>query len=289
MSLKLAGLFFALLLGGQVQDYAIRLERPTTVGSRYRLSATGREVLRTKITAGDKTLHDSEEGFTFEFAADATVLEVTPKGRATRKSFTVISAKLTEGGVSKPILPAGAIVVALVQEGRLTFQSDGKTVEPQVAKALGSVITLPVSPADDDDIFGSRVRRKAGESWGVNLDAVMTLLKSIGGEARREDVTGSVMLEKVEGNHLFLRGSMRVGKVLMPLPVGFTAEAGELRVQFSGRFPTENSDGSVDEKQGFIFDVTGRRPPDGKNPELRLNLIFETGSAFQMTDLGRKP
>jgi hypothetical protein len=288
MGLKLMGLLLVLLLAGQVQDYEIRLDRPTAAGTRYRLSTTGHEVLRTKVTTGDKTLKEDEEGFTLELVADVTDLELSAKGRPTRKSFTVVSSKLTEGGSSKTLLPAGSAVLVFLQGGRAIYQIGGKEAEAGVAKALSSVISVPVSPTGDDDLFGSRVRRKVGESWGVNVDDAMALLKEIGVEGRREDVTGSTTLEKVEGNRLFLRGSLRIANVLLPLPIGFKPERGELRAEFSGRFPVENSAERVDQTQRIVFDVTGRREPDADNPELRINLFFDGGSTYQIVPLSTK-
>lgn len=285
MTLSLIGLVLALLFTGQPQDYEVRLARPMKVGSKYRLAATGSETVRSKLTTGDRVVKTTEEGFTLEFVADATVLEVDGQGRATRKSFTVVSSKITREGETNALLPAGTVVVAAAQGSDVVFQVGDKPVERSIAKALSSVLSVYSGYPDDDELFGTRARKKPGESWGVNTDAAIAMLKELGAEARKEDVRGSTTLERVSDEHLFISARMDAANVLPPLPEGFKAEGGGFRVEISGRFPDVKSDGSMDETQKFTFETTGRRAPSADTSELRFSIVSESTSTYQVRNV----
>jgi hypothetical protein len=281
MTYKLISLALLLVLTGQVQDYEVRLARPTKVSAKYRLTATSSETVRSRLTTGDKVLKANEEGFTLELVADTTVLEVDAQGHATRKSFSIISSKITRAGTAIPLLSPGTVVVAAAQGSEVVFLVDGKPVESGVAKALSSVLSVYSGYPDDDEVFGTRARRKTGESWGVNTDAAMAMLKELGAEAKKEDLKGSTTFEKIANGHLFISAWMSSPYVLFPLPEGFNAESGSFRFDVSGRFPDVNSDGSMDETQKSIFETTGRRAPTAASPELRFSVVFESSATYQ--------
>lgn len=285
MTLKLIGLVLALLLTGQARDYEVRLARPTTAGSKYRLAATVSETVKNRLTSGDKVLKASDEGFALELVADAVVLGVDAQGHATRKSFTVVSSKITKDGTTNALLSAGTVVAASAQGGNVVFQVDGKPVERDVAKELSSALSVYSGYPDDDEVFGTRARRKTGESWGMNTDAAMAMLKELGVEARKEDLKGSTTLEKVTNNHLFINAWMSATNVLFPLPEGFEAEDGSWRFDITGSFPDVASDGSMDETQKSSFQTTGRRAATAGTPELRFSVVLESTSTYQVRNL----
>lgn len=285
MTIKLIGLVLALLFTWQAQDYEVRLARPTTVGSKYHLTATDSETVKSRLTTGDKVLKATDEGVVLELVADAVVLEVDAKGHATRKSFTVVSSKITKDGTTNALLPTGTLIVASAQGGNVIFQVDGKPVEDSVAKALSSVLSVYSGHSDDDEVFGTRSRKKLGESWGVNTDAAIAMLKELGVEARKEDVKGSTMLEKATKNHLFINAWMSATNVLFPLPEGFKAENGSFRFDISGSFPDVTSDGSMDETQKSSFQTTGRRDATANTPELRFTVVLENTATFQVRNV----
>lgn len=285
MTLKLIGLVLALLLVWQAQDYEVRLARPTTVGSKYRLTATGSETVKNRLTTGDKVLKATDEGFALELVADAVVLEVDAQGHATRKSFTVVSSKITKDGTTNALLPAGTVVVVLAQGGNVVFQVDGKPVEKGVAKELSSALSVYSGYPDDDEVFGTRARRKPGESWGMNMDAAMAMLKELGVDAKKEDLKGSTTLEKAANNHLFITAWMSATNVLFPLPEGFKAEEGSWRFDITGSFPDGASDGSMDETQKSSFQTTGRRAAIADTPELKFSVVLENISTYQVRNV----
>lgn len=286
MTLKLIGLVLALLLAGQARDYEVRLSRPTTAGSKYRLTATGSESAKSRLTSGDKVLKATDEGFAIELVADALVLEVDARGRATRKSFTVVSSKITRGGATNALLPAGAVVVALAQGGDVVFQVDGKPADRGLANVLSSVLSVYTGHQEDDELLGTTgARRKPGESWGVNTDAALAMLKELGAEAKKEDLKGSTTFEKVAEGDLFVSSWLSADNVLFPLPEGFKAESGSFRVDTSARLPYAKSDGSKDETQKARMETTGRRAPTANSPELKISVTYESVSTYQVRDL----
>lgn len=279
------GLFILLCSSAApAQDYEIRFDHSSKVGDKYHLSATGNELLRITLTAAGRVVPTPDEGFTVELTADAKVLEVSANGWATAKSFTIIKSMLTKDGAIKPLLPEGTIVLAILQNRRTVFQINGNPVEPHVAKALSSLITLHNDDAtNDDELFGARSRKKVGESWNVNIEAAIEFIKGMGGQAKKEDIKGTMTLEKVEQQHLFIHGAMNVDNVLLPIPVGFNTERGVLLAEFASKLPLAGSDDSFATQQKVSINLTGRRPATLTEPEMSLNMIYETSATYQLS------
>lgn len=267
------------------QHYEIRLEQLYKVGSKYRLSAISTQIEKATVTSGDQVLQSTENGFSVELIADVTVLQTDSKGHNTGESLTVISSKLTKEGATTPMLPQGSVVIAMVQGDDIVFKMNGKPVEAELGKALSSAVTLFTGGPDDDELFGTRIKRKVGESWGINSDAAITFLKELDAQAAKEDIKGVMTLEKVEDNQLFISGSMNVKNVLLPLPSGFKAEAGEFRAEFSGRFPIERSGGSLDQSMKASVFITAKREQGGGQPEVRMNVVYENSASYKMRGL----
>jgi hypothetical protein len=265
------------------QDYQIRLQQPGKVGSKYRLSGIGSQTDRATITSGGKMIQSTENAFTVELTADVTELETEAKGHVTRKSLTVISSKITKEGASKPLLPQGTVVLATVEGDRTVFKVDGELVADDVAKGLSSLISVYTGGPDDDEVFGTKTRRRVGESWSLDADAVTAFLKEIGAQAPKEGISGSTTLQKVEDNHLFISASMIVKQLVMPLPSGFKCDAGEFRAEFSGRFPVGRSNSGLDGTQSLLISMTGKRPQTDTQAEITMKIHSEASSRYSIS------
>lgn len=264
------------------QDYEIHLEPTSKAGDKYSLSATGSQRISVKLTSGNEIIRNTDEEFTLELIAEATVLAVDAKGRATSKSFTITSTKLIKDGTTKSLLPAGSVILAKLQDGNTLFEMNGKPVEKDVATELSVVIALHSGNSiSDEAMFGSQIRRRVGETWGLNLEAVMPFIKELGAPVRKEDITGAVTLEKVENNHLFVRGSMDVANALLPLSSDFRTDKGEFHSKFYRSLPLPNSDGSIEERHRVLMNLTGTGRADTAEQILRLNMIVENSGTFK--------
>jgi hypothetical protein len=292
VSLAAAPLFIILCsLSVAAQDYDIRLEPLSRAGDKYQLSATASQSIRVKLTSGAQVIQDTNDEFSLKLTADVRVLAVDAKGMATSKSFTITSTTLLKDGATRPLLPQGAVVLAKLQDGHTLFEVNGKPLEEEVAKVLSSAIALHSSDSiSDEDMFGSLSRRKVGESWNLNIEAIMAFVKGLGGQVSKENITGTTILKKVENNQIVVHGIMDVANVLLPLSSDFIPEKGEIHSEFNNRLPLVNSNAGSDfnNKVVMTFNGIGRRAPNTNEPVLRINMTIQISSTFNIIPVPTK-
>lgn len=287
----LAGVLLILLcsFSAAAQDYEIHLDPPSKVGDKYSLSAAGSLRLRMKFTSGEQIVREIDDGFNLELTAEATVLTVDALGAATSKSFKITSSKLTRDKTTQTLLPNGSIVLARLQDGHTLFEMNGKPVDDEVAKALSTVIALHSSDSiSDDAMFGTRGKKRVGESWDLDVEATMAFIKSLGGQARKEDIKGKSVFEEAKNNHLIISSSMDVVNVSLPLSAGYTGDTGEIHSEFSSVLPLPNSDGSVETSNKVLITQTGHRDLTSGRPEMGISFVYESGGHFKTVPITRR-
>jgi hypothetical protein len=203
-------------------------------------------------------------------------------GAATSKSFTIISSKLTRDGATSTLLPNGSIILAKLQDGRTLFEMSGQPVDDDVAKALSIVIALHSGDSiSDDAMFGTHEKKRVGESWDLDIEATMAFIKSLGGQARKEDVKGRSVFERADNNHLIISSSMDVVNVALPLSAGYKGDTGEIHSEFSSKLPLPNSDGSFETSNKVLINQTGHRDSASGRPEIGLSFVYESNGRFK--------
>ena len=266
------------------QQYLIRLDRSEKAGQRYHIAATSTDKTTVEITVSEQVLKKDEDVVAVELSADVTILEASSSNWATRKRFTVLSSKLTRAGSTGPILPNGTQVIALIQNGQTVYEVNQKLVDEGVAGALRSVITLHLASVADDDMYGTPTPKRIGESWPVSVAAMKKLLKEIGAQGGRQEITGSGTLEKVENNHIFVRSSINARDVLLPIEPELTTESGEIETELWGRFPLQQRD-LTEESNGRIYmsRVGSVLTADGK--KAKVHVVYERTSRYEIRPL----
>ena len=266
------------------QRYPIKLDRHEKAGQKYHLVAWSTDKITADAAVSDQILKKSEDVVIVEMSADVTILEASSSNWATRKRFTVLSSKVTRAGSTGPILPNGTQVMASIQNGQTVYEVNQKLVDEEVAGALRAVISLHLASVADDDMFGTSTPKKIGESWPVSVDAMKKLLKEIGAQGGRQEITGSGILEKVENNHIFVRSSINVRDVLLPIRPELTTEGGEIATELWGRFPVVQDD-ITEESNGMIrvYRVGSGFNADGK--KVNVHVVYERTSRFEISPL----
>lgn len=178
------------------QDYEIRLHRPSRVGEKTKVLATGKESEEVSVTSAGRTLRQEKKEFSVELEGVSTTLEVSPKGKPTRLSFQIGKFVKTEAGLQKELLPRDTVVTASRRGAKMVFEVSGTPVSPEIEKALGVVISIGGTDSTDDDMFGTRERRRIGESWGVNKSALAASMNTDPRMTMR-DIDGQVTLKDV--------------------------------------------------------------------------------------------
>ncbi|MGA2152676.1 MAG: hypothetical protein ABSG48_11075, partial [Geobacteraceae bacterium] len=152
------------------QDYEIRLTRDAEAGEKYELTVSGSISKQMTMSSQGQVLQKNASSFTANLEGTVTVLEIDEMKREKKLSLLVSRCLVSSNGSTKEreALPKDTQVVAQIRDGQKEFLIDGNVVSRDIAEMLGILISLPISQATDDDIFGTKEHRKVGDSWPVN-------------------------------------------------------------------------------------------------------------------------
>jgi len=140
---------------------------------------------------------------------------------------------------------------------------------------------LHLASVADDDMFGTSTPKKVGESWSISADPMKKLLKEIGAQGGRQEITGSGTLEKVENNHIFVRSSINVRDVLLPIKPELTTESGEMETQLWGRFPILQND-ITEESNGTIHVLRVGSGFNAEGKKVIVHVVYKRTSRFEI-------
>ena len=205
-------LLAALLVAAPAQaqtDYEIRLFRPNKAGDRYRISVTGHQIRQVMLrSASGETLRSERASFSVEMAGAVQVLEVDPKGNATRAAITVDTLVRVIGLQRDELLRPGTLVTEQRAGARQEFQIDGRVVGPDLKDALDVALSETNDPGapSDDELMGTRERKKVGERWPVNRERLASFC------SQDSDINLAVAPQDIEGGGT-LAAVARVGDI----------------------------------------------------------------------------
>lgn len=263
------------------QSYRITLDLHEKAGLVYHLVATSTDSTTAEATSSGKLLNKAEDKKTVEMVANVTVVDAA-NGWATRKRFTVLSSKIIRADQTKPIVPNGTEVVAFIQNGRTVYEVNNKLVDEETAGAFRVVIGLHLASVGNDDMFGTATPRRIGESWPVSVDAMKKLLKEVGAQGGAQEITGTGILEKVENNHAFVRSSVNVTDVLLPIGPELTTESGEIQTELWGRSPLLQDD-ITRESNGRVHVSRFASGVDAEGKKVMMNVVYEAISRYEIS------
>lgn len=138
-----------------------------------------------------------------------------------------------------------------------------------------------MSSVGDDDMYGTSTPRKIGENWSVSVDAMKKLLKEIGAQGGSQEITGTGLLEKVENDHTFVRSSVNVKDVLLPVRPELTTESGEIQTELWGRFPVLQDD-ITKESNGTIRVSRFASGVDAQGNKAFLHVVYERLDRYEI-------
>ena len=184
-------------------DYEIKLARPGKKGDRYRIEASGEQLRQVALRSGGQTIPGSSEGFKVELAGEATVLEADAQGNVTRAQVRVSTLARVVGLRRDEMLDAGTLVTESRAGARQRFQIDGRDTTPLIKDLLEVVLSETSDPnaPSDDELMGTRERKKVGERWTVDRERLAGFLsqdKDINLDVKPSDVEGGGTLTAIE-------------------------------------------------------------------------------------------
>lgn len=268
-----AGSAGAAVSSGQVPeapDYVIQLVRKSTVGEHYRVVASGKDEQSLLMSIDGQDMPRKEEVVTVELIANCEVLALTPSGREMKTKFTVVKATRSGHGQLQEFLGAGTEVIAERVGDKTQFSVAGRPVDPAIGSALDTagVDMSSDDSATDDDIFGTKMRKRVGDSWPINATAAAADLAKMEIMADPSKISGSTTLTEVvkQGTQDLLKisGSLAMQGVALPCPPGFAVQSSEMSADYSGLFPVDLTKAMVHGSMGMQMKVVISGVEDGK-------------------------
>lgn len=272
------------------QEYAIRLSREGKSGEKYRLSTTGRHAETMTVFVGDVAVNEKNDQFSVELVSSLTVIETDENGRSIRQALGIEKCLITTGGITKPLLPPGIVVIATTEGKRTVLKINDLPVDPMTAKALSVVIPSYVSGLSDDDVFGTREKKRIGDTWEINADlAARSLKEEFNVSTNKGDVKGASTLEgAVKGaqeGYLIVSAWLNVDDFSLPLPEGVKIQNGQVRSLFSGKFPINEARAPLGVSAKMMMSFTAIGPPDPKTPQMLIQGAMERSLTRELAPL----
>ena len=286
----IAGLWALGFLGTSValaQDYEIKLTRPMKVGAEYHMAAVGHSSMKTTVKADGKVAQEQSEDFSVDFESDVKALEVDKNGDPSKVTLTVDKCILKQGGAEKLLLAKGTVVSASVKDDKDVFEVAGQPVDAETAKALSVVVTLGKNHASDDEIFGTKERKKVGDHWAMNAELAAKDLQELAPGIKKEDIAGTVTLDKVvkvgTTDCLQVSAEMTANNMALPLPAGMKVEQSKLQAHFSGMFPIDISKDMMEESESMTMSMTAKGKPNPDGPEMIIEMAAQQNKTVKIT------
>jgi len=247
--------------------YEVRLHRPFKVGMKYSLTADGALVRQVTIKRGDVKTNQPDDGFGVRLEGTVEVLALDQIGEEAKISCTVEKcARITSEGEAV-LVPKGKVFIAEGKGKDTKFSlKDGGEMPKEASEALELVISLDTNDTlTDDDLLGTKDKKKVGETWKVSSENVAKDSERVGVTVKPQDVEGSFRLDGIEKvgaiECLKLSGNLKVKHLLTKadeneddgLPEGFVVEGGSMEAKYAGLFPVDSSIGSLSESASTTF------------------------------------
>jgi hypothetical protein len=279
MKIKLCIAFFASFLvavcanekTAASADYEIKLVREGAVGSSFRVNATGSSEEAVETTVDGQTTPVKSEKYSVEIVVVCEVLAKATPEHGAKNKLIVEKMNMTQQDQTEKLLEAGTEVIEERISGATQFSVGGKPVAEKVAKAFAAVgfSMKDFGSANDDDIFGTKGRKKVGDSWPINSTAAANDFSKDVFPVKPENISGSTAVKELVtvGNQkcLVISATMAMRDLLPPAPQGLEAQPGEANAVFSGIFPVDvtkiytQETGSLDLKVVYSGSQAGKK------------------------------
>ncbi|HBC87790.1 MAG TPA: hypothetical protein DCZ94_12620 [Lentisphaeria bacterium] len=293
-SLGAFALFIAFTFSVFCQDYEIRLTRPMKAGDKYGISATASSVeISTTAAEGEEPDQETEKT-SIELEGLVNVIEVDKKGAPSKEMITIGKCVVESDGQKSEPFKKGAVITAFVKGDDTFFEVEGKPVSEELSNTLGLIEILDPSDTTDDDVFGTKERRKIGDTWNMNPDPMPADFAKSGIKVDKKNIKGSATLEKLVKSNgkdcLQISAEITMKDVnISDLPAGFTVKNSVMMGTGSSIYPVDTSMGILEETTEMKLQMTisGRIIPGA--PDVKIITTTERSSTQKYTYDKSKP
>jgi len=268
MKIKFLPFALALLLAPAAfaQDYEIKLNRPGKVGTEFNLEATGKQSKDMTATSNGAVIKNDKSDVTFQCSGVLKVLEVDDKQQESKTTVTIDKFTKTEDGKDSEVLPKGTVVTSTRVDKKTVHTVNGQPLAPGDSELFTMVVSLGKGDkTDDDTIFGTKERKKKGDSWDMNTEQAMKSFEEYIAGGKLENLAGKTTLDDVTGDQLRISAHFTTN-FKPPLPSGFVVDSGSMEAGMSGLFPIDATKPRLEEStmMSFSFSAHGDAPDGGK-------------------------
>lgn len=251
----------------EAKAYDIKFARPTKVGTKYVMTADGALVREVTIKRGGATQKQPDDGFGVRLEGTVEVLALDEIGEEAKVSVTIDKCnRITSEGEAE-LIPKGKVLLAegKGKDTKFSLQEGGELTK-DATDALELVISLDTNDKlTDDDLLGTKEKKKVGESWPVTPENIAKDSERVGVIVKPEDVEGSFRLDGLERKDgvecLKVSGNLKVKNLSTKaddneddgLPEGFVVTGGSMEAKYTGLFPVDPSIGSLAESASMTF------------------------------------
>lgn len=267
----------AVVSGASAQTYPIKFERPDTVGTTFRLDATGVNFQTFTQTVDGKDRSQAID-YRVYLSGDASVQAVTKRGAIAKMAVKVANCTFQAGKTeATPLVPAGATIVAEgLGKGQVAITVDGKKPDPETEGRLQTVLSVVASEdsADADKMFGTSEQKKAGDEWKPDTANCAKEISQTDMAVSPESLSGNVKI--VEVKQIENLPCMEVvatinAKNLKPQMEGMEVQAATADVKFTTVMPTDINLPVRTQQMEVDLNITAKGPrEDGKMVTLVL-------------------
>ena len=247
--------------------YEVKLHRPMKVGTKYSMTADGALLRQVALKRGAVTQRQPDDGFGVHLEATIEVLALDEIGEEAKVSCTIDKCTRQSSEGETELVPKGKVVIAegKGKDTKFSLQGGGE-LSKEATDALDLVISLDTNDKlTDDDLLGTKDKKKPGESWPVSSENVSKDSERVNVVVKPQDVEGSFRLDGIEKvgdvECLKLSGNMKVKHLVTKadenedggLPEGFAVEDGSMEARYSGLFPVDPARGSLAESASMTY------------------------------------
>ena len=248
-SIRTLAAVIILLTGASVtraadESYAIKLHRPSKAGDVYdtKISIENTRSIVSKPPNGPA--QEQKETVAGDISGRVRVTAVDAKGEPSQFSITVT--KFTFGPAAREVVPKGKVIEVTRDEKEVTCKlSDGSEISPD-AMAVLQAFYSPISKdaPNDDQVFGSKIPRRVGESWPLDANQLARDVVAKGGKLDPKHASGTFKLKAIEdspsGKAMRIEGSAEMKNLMLgEMPPGTTVTESQTKLQVSGLFPLD--------------------------------------------------
>ena len=147
--------------------WMLHLDRPSTVGDRCTVSATGKQSRRVETTSTAQLKEVATENLEVTYEALHEVRAIDPKGHASEILIRIAHLTTNDGSGPQEQFPAGTLIKAAADGNQTRYFLGRDELEGTLSDALNLAGTkLPSkNEPSEDDVFLNHLVRRPGESW----------------------------------------------------------------------------------------------------------------------------